>query len=64
MFYQWLLAQRERTDDVGRCALLASQDPQFPKDLQRLYKLLRHYDDRPELRELINAEWRRVRRAA
>lgn len=63
MFYTWLLAQRERTDDVGRLALLAAQDKRFPKKSHRLFKLLRHYGDRPE-RELLKTahrEWRAVR---
>jgi uncharacterized protein YozE (UPF0346 family) len=64
VFYQWLLAQRERRDDVGRFAVLASQDKTFPRRSHRLFRLLRYYSTQPQMRQALkqaHAEWRAAR---
>jgi hypothetical protein len=67
VFYEWLLSQRERRDDVGGFALIAASDKKFPRQSHRLYILLRHCGDNPMLRRICkkaHAEFRAVRRAA
>jgi uncharacterized protein YozE (UPF0346 family) len=64
VFFPWLLAQRGRTDDVGRLALLVSGDRTYPRRSHRLYRLLNYCGTNPELRRLTkkaHAEWRVVR---
>ncbi len=64
MFYQWLLTQREREDDIGRFAILASADRKFPKRSHRLFMLLRYCGANEELRRAVkkaHSEWRQVR---
>jgi uncharacterized protein YozE (UPF0346 family) len=67
MFFEWLLAQRERRDMIGGFALLASQDRNFPRTARRLYKLLRYCGDNAMLRDCMkkaHAEYRARRDGA
>jgi uncharacterized protein YozE (UPF0346 family) len=41
-FYDWLIDQKHRQDDIGRLALIAQSDPSFPRRQRRLIVFLKH----------------------
>jgi len=64
-FYEWLMAQRHRPDLVGRFALKAEADLNFPVRVRKLHVLLTYYKPSPWLRTMIklsHAEYRAYRR--
>lgn len=71
-FFPWLLSQSRRRDAIGQFAVWAAIDPAFPRDTNRLSRLLRYYDlktplensERFTLRDTAkraHAEWRKTR---
>jgi len=64
-FYEWLMAQRHRSDLVGRFALKAEADLNFPVRVRKLHVLLKYYKPSPWLRTMVkmsHREWREHRR--
>jgi hypothetical protein len=64
MFFTWLVAQVGRPDGVGLFALLATLDPLYPRNANRLYVLLRYCGPHVALRGMAkasHAEWRKAR---
>jgi uncharacterized protein YozE (UPF0346 family) len=64
-FFQWLITQRDRHDDLGRFAVLASADKSFPKKSRQLGVFLQYYEDSLELRRVMkwaHREWRKTQR--
>lgn len=63
-FYDWLMAQRLRVDDVGRLALLAQTDKRFPRRSSRLYLILAWSEPQRPLRQAVKKAHREWRAAA
>ncbi len=66
MFFTWIAAQTQRTDDVGEFARHVVKDKIFPRYTSHLYLILLRYEGLPRLRGLAkraHTEFRRARRA-
>lgn len=64
-FYDWLVDQIHRRDNVGRLALIAQSDSKFPRKQRRLIVFLKHASDHyRHLLPVIKAAHREYRHEA
>lgn len=62
-FYEWLMEQRNRCDDVGRMAVIVASDNGYPRHQVKLRHHLDYYSSFPALREVLrlaHREWRNL----
>lgn len=61
LFYDWLMEQTERSDEVGDLARDAASDPEFPSDprpLVRYHDYLRAHQAPPVVHAALDRAWR------
>lgn len=64
-FFDWLVDQSRRDDEIGVTARCVIKDKLFPRRARHLYLFLLRYDGLPRMRDGIkkaHAEYRRARR--